>query len=207
MAVILDGGLNSCGENYHCSQCTLISAVVWTAPGSWRPAQDRKGEWVGVTFYQTMSFDSMTIAGEPNSFSFVTSFRIQYQFTMHAPWYWIESPDGTPMVSSKVYKNDSFSHKLHYPFKSHPCREGVFKVSSCEAIFCGKNLHISLTSEAVKKLSEISQTLFKARSLKFCLIRSSVRVYTFMLVLMTLTHFQVTEGKKRQSLVFRMSQK
>ena len=133
----MDGGLNSCGENYHCSQCTLISAVVWTAPGSWRPAQDRKGEWVGVTFYQTMSFDSMTIAGEPNSFSFVTSFRIQYQFTMHAPWYWIESPDGTPMVSSKVYKNDSFSHKLHYPFMSliH-----VGKASSCEAIFVAKTI-------------------------------------------------------------------
>ena len=203
----MDGALNSCGENYHCSQYTLISAVVWTAPGSWRPAQDRKGEWVGVTFYQTMSFDSMTIAGEPNSFSFVTSFRIQYQFTMHAPWYWIESPDGTPMVSSKVYKNDSFSHKLHYPFMSlihvgkvfarHPAvRPFLWQKLSCNPYLrsCEKNVrHFSNIVQG-----KIFEILFDQILYQVLHIHAGFGDFD---------PFSKSQKEKRESLVFRMSQK
>ncbi|KAK7097065.1 lymphocyte antigen 75-like [Littorina saxatilis] len=74
---------------------------------SWKPSKDRPGEWVGLTFYQTMAFDSMTVAGEPDSFSFVTSFKVQYQYNIHSPWYWIESGPGVTMVFDGPEDDDS----------------------------------------------------------------------------------------------------
>nr|KAG5707848.1 hypothetical protein BaRGS_016008 [Batillaria attramentaria] len=57
---------------------------------SWRPSQDQKGEYVQVNFYQTMLLSSVNVAGELNSFSFVTKYKIQFQYNTHTPWYWIE---------------------------------------------------------------------------------------------------------------------
>lgn len=66
--------------------------------GAWRPAQDQTGEWVGVFFYQTMLVAGIEIAGEVDTFNFVSSFTVQYQHDINSPWRWVENPPGTAQV-------------------------------------------------------------------------------------------------------------
>ncbi|XP_076467662.1 uncharacterized protein LOC143298664 [Babylonia areolata] len=80
-------------------------------PRAWRPSRDAVGEWVGVTFYQTMAVTGLSLKGEPLSFSFVTSFTVQYQYTAHSPWYWVTSSlstDGQPQPAVYVARVQMF---------------------------------------------------------------------------------------------------
>lgn len=65
---------------------------------SWRPSQDRTGEYLQVTFYQTYSLGGLSIAGERRTFNYVTRFKIQYQYSLYSPWYWIENATSQRMV-------------------------------------------------------------------------------------------------------------
>ena len=126
---------------------------------------------------------------------------------MHAPWYWIESPDGTPMVSSKVYKNDSFPHKLHYPFMSlihvgkvfarHPAvRPFLWQKLSCNPYLrsCEKNVrHFSNIVQG-----KIFEILFDQILCQVPHIHAGFGDFD---------PFSKSQKEKRESLVFRVSQK
>ncbi|KAK7498721.1 hypothetical protein BaRGS_00010098, partial [Batillaria attramentaria] len=80
--------------NHTASHARLLDSNLF----SWRPSQDQKGEYVQVNFYQTMLLSSVNVAGELNSFSFVTKYKIQFQYNTHTPWYWIEESPNVAKV-------------------------------------------------------------------------------------------------------------
>ncbi|GFO18331.1 macrophage mannose receptor 1, partial [Plakobranchus ocellatus] len=75
-------------------QCRMIPSNT----ASWQPAHDRYGEWLSVRFYSPVTITSITMRGEETAGSFVSQFKIQYQFDTASHWHWVTNTTNRPKI-------------------------------------------------------------------------------------------------------------